>query len=472
MPDLEKRLAEHLKSSHAVRYELRGGGMSRMFVADDVTLERQVAIKVLNPTLAATVSVQRFEREIAVIARLNHPNIVPILSAGEIDGLPYFMMPFIRGESLRNRIARGPLSPRETVAILKDVMRALAYAHDAGVVHRDIKPDNILLTGKAAVVTDFGVAKAVSASRERGVVQPGQTITGIGISLGTPQYMAPERVAADPTSDARADLYAVGIVAYEMLVGSPPFHGRTPQAVLAAQITELPPPLASRRYDVPVSLASLIMQCLEKAPEHRPRSAVDVLRALERHEILSGPVAATPQARTRRLRRRIIAGAGTLAGVVAFTALLWFTFARRAERSAASDANPAPSAAAPLATPVSARPVRVLPVESVGSEPESLAGILRRSIEAALVREGFVLAGDVGDGATANDDTAPVVVETTLQRAGSRVRALVRVTSPDPAVPPWADQIDFLAEDSFAAQDSIGARVVRAVRSADTSAVR
>jgi len=467
------QLQTSLTGRYRVERELGAGGMAVVFLAHDLRHDRRVALKVLRPELTGAVAAERFLKEIRTTANLQHPNILPLHDSGTADGVVYYVMPFVEGESLRDRLAREHELPvADAIRIACDVASALDYAHRQGVVHRDIKPDNILLTGKAAVVTDFGVAKAVSASRERGVVQPGQTITGIGISLGTPQYMAPERVAADPTSDARADLYAVGIVAYEMLVGSPPFHGRTPQAVLAAQITELPPPLASRRYDVPVSLASLIMQCLEKAPEHRPRSAVDVLRALERHEILSGPVAATPQARTRRLRRRIIAGAGTLAGVVAFTALLWFTFARRAERSAASDANPAPSAAAPLATPVSARPVRVLPVESVGSEPESLAGILRRSIEAALVREGFVLAGDVGDGATANDGTAPVVVETTLQRAGSRVRALVRVTSPDPAVPPWADQIDFLAEDSFAAQDSIGARVVRAVRSADTSAVR
>ena len=445
-----------------MQYELRGGGMSRLFVAQDRALERQVAIKVLNPTLAATVSVQRFEREIAVIAQLNHPNIVPILSAGEVDGLPYFIMPFISGESLRNRIARGPLSPRETVVILKDVMRALAYAHGMGIVHRDIKPDNILLTGKAAVVTDFGVAKAVSAARDRGMMKPGQTITGVGISLGTPQYMAPERVAADPNSDARSDLYAVGVVAYEMLVGSPPFHGRTPQAILAAQITELPPPLASRRYDVPQALASLIMQCLEKEPEDRPKDAKEVSRVLESPDVLSGPVAATPQARTRRMRKRLISGM-TTAGIILAVALLIWTVDTQIDRLRGLTPDTAVALpASPVVTTV-ARPVRVMPVITLGAGSEPIAGAMARSIEAALVREGFRLAtSDTSNGA----GVPPVLVETTLQRAGTRLRALVRVTNPDPSVPAWADQIDFTADDPFAAQDSIGARVVRAMRGA------
>src|SRR5436190_24055600 len=255
MAGLEQKLQEHLGAAYTIQSELGGGGMSRVFVAEDMALKRRVVVKVLNPALAATVSVARFQREILVVAKLNHPNIVPILTAGEIDGLPYFIMPYIEGESLRGRVVRGPLSLRETVAVLKDVTRALAYAHSGGIVHRDIKPDNVLLAGTAAVVTDFGVAKAVSAARERGLAYPqaGQTITGVGISMGTPQYMAPEQAAADPSADHRVDIYALGIVAYEALVGSPPFHGRTPQALLAAQLTELPAPLAARRYDVPVA---------------------------------------------------------------------------------------------------------------------------------------------------------------------------------------------------------------------------
>src|SRR5690348_7896480 len=255
--------------------------MSTVFVARDNTLGRLVVVKVLPYELAATVSVDRFKREIMLSAALQHPHIVPVLSSGETspndgDGstrLPFFMMPFVEGESVRIRLARGPLSVRETVSILKDVARALAYAHGRGVIHRDIKPDNILLTGGAAMVTDFGVAKAISASRERATLGGRQsnsggwssgTITSVGTSLGTPMYMAPEQAAADPNTDHRADLYALGVVGYEMLVGAPPFYGRTPQALLAAQLTEAPKPIASRRYDVPPALDNLLMRMMEK----------------------------------------------------------------------------------------------------------------------------------------------------------------------------------------------------------------
>src|SRR5687768_7630597 len=298
--------------------------MSRVFVAEELALNRKVVIKVLSPALAAAVSVERFQREIMVLAGLNHPNVVPVLSAGIIVGLPYFIMPFVSGESLRVRMARGPLSIMDTVGILRDVIRALAYAHAAGIVHRDIKPDNIMLTGSAAVVTDFGVAKAVSASRNR-LVPEGQAITGVGISLGTPQYMAPEQAAADPKADHRVDLYASGIVGYEMLLGSPPFFGRTPHALLAAQLTEMPAPLAARRYDVPVALADTIMRCLEKDPVDRPRNAAEVARILEGPDAVGGPVAARPELTARKKWERtkrwgwMVAALGAVAAWSAWT---------------------------------------------------------------------------------------------------------------------------------------------------------
>jgi serine/threonine-protein kinase len=434
--------------------------MSRVFVADDVSLRRRVVIKVLNPNLAATVSIQRFQREISLVAKLNHPNIVPVLSAGEVDGLPYFIMPYIEGESLRGRIGRGPLSVRETVGILKDVMRALGYAHSAGVVHRDIKPDNILLAGSAALVTDFGVAKAVSAARERGTVQAGHTITGVGISLGTPQYMAPEQAAADPNADARADFYALGIVAYEMLVGSPPFHGRTPQALLAAQLTELPPPLASRRYDIPIALSNIIMQCLEKDPADRPRTASEIIHVLDSPDAMSGPLAATPEAKSKRRWRMLQTAFGALLGIVVVGGLIvWSLWPER----------PAVSTTAPN-TVVPAPPsslIRVLAAVPIGAESAGPAAAMSASIEAALTREGF----QVTRASSPASDSSAIVVETTVQRAGQRARALVRVTSADPDAPVWADQLDYQVGDSFAAQDSLAARVVRAVRDARLAAV-
>ena len=253
--------------------------MSRVFSATETALGRKVVIKVLPPELAQGVSVERFKREITLAAQLQHPHIVPVLAAGETDGLPYYVMPFVDGHSLRSRLTKGGALPiSEAISVLRDVAKALAYAHERGVVHRDIKPDNVLLTGGSAVVSDFGVAKALSAAKGGGT---NETLTQIGSSLGTPAYMAPEQAAADPGTDFRADLYSFGIMAYEMLAGVTPFHGRTPQRLLAAQMGELPEPISALRLDTPPLLAEMVMQCLEKEPEARPQSAIAIVRVLE-----------------------------------------------------------------------------------------------------------------------------------------------------------------------------------------------
>src|ERR687895_463255 len=325
--DLRAYVQESLGAAYTLERELGGGGMSRVFVARDHALGRKVVVKVLPPELAAALSIERFKREIMLSAALQHPNIVPVLSTGNTDQLPYFIMPFVEGESLRVRLGRGPLSVREAVSVMKDVARALAFAHGRGVIHRDIKPDNIIISGATATVTDFGVAKAVAASRAgpaRGMIEArtpgGSTITHAGVSLGTPMYMAPEQAAADPNTDYRADLYALGIVAYEMLVGAPPFQGRSPQALLAAQLTELPRPISQRRYGVPAALERLIMQCLEKNPTDRPRNAGDMVRALDDPELLSGAPAVAPQAAATQRRRSLGRWLAT-AGAVALLAL-------------------------------------------------------------------------------------------------------------------------------------------------------
>src|SRR2546422_2061893 len=220
--------------------------MSRVFLAQDTTLGRRVVVKVLPPEMAAGVNVERFEREIQLAARLQHPHIVPLLTAGASGDLLYYVMPFISGESLRVKLAReGELPIVETVRILREVVDALAYAHRNGVVHRDIKPDNILLSEGHAVVTDFGVAKAVSASAG------GSSLTSLGVALGTPAYMAPEQAAADPHVDHRADIYAVGALAYEMLAGRAPVTAATPQALLAGQSTQAAEPAGPDRRTVP-----------------------------------------------------------------------------------------------------------------------------------------------------------------------------------------------------------------------------
>ncbi len=276
MTDLSVQLAAAVGETYRIERELGGGGMGRVFLAVETALGRHVVIKVLPPGLAAGVNAERFRREIQLAASLQHPHIVPLLTAGATGDLLYYAMPFIPGESLRAKLAReGELPVPEAVHILADVVDALAYAHAQGIVHRDVKPDNVLLSGKHALVTDFGVAKAVSASGKD------STLTSLGVALGTPAYMAPEQAAGDPHVDARADLYAVGVVAYEMLAGRLPFTASSPQAMLAAHVTVAPAPLVESRRAVPPALSALVMRCLEKRPADRWQRAEDLLAQLE-----------------------------------------------------------------------------------------------------------------------------------------------------------------------------------------------
>src|SRR5207248_4413764 len=242
MGDLKARLQVALGDAYRIERELGGGGMSRVFLAQETALKRQVVVKVLPPDLAAGVNAERFRREVQLAASLQHPHIVPLLSAGAAGDLLYYAMPYIEGESLRAKLVReGELPVPEAVRILRDVVDALGYAHTHGVVHRDIKPENVLLSGKHAVVTDFGVAKAVTAS------SGGASLTSLGVALGTPAYMAPEQAAADPHLDHRVDIYAVGALGYELLTGRPAFTGLTAQEVLAAHVTQAPEPEEKRR---------------------------------------------------------------------------------------------------------------------------------------------------------------------------------------------------------------------------------
>ena len=290
MGDLLARLQSALGDPYRIERELGGGGMSRVFLAQETALKRPVVIKVLPPEMAAGVNVERFRREVELAASLQHPHIVPLLSAAASGDLLYYTMPLVEGESLRAKLARqGELPVSETIRVLADVADALAYAHAHGVVHRDIKPDNVLISGKHAVVTDFGVSKAVSASS-------GGSLTSLGVALGTPAYMAPEQAAADPHLDHRADLYALGILGYEMLTGRPPFTAATPQATLAAQVTQTPQPVTAQRPAVPGALNALVMRCLEKHPADRFQSAGAVLEALEQMVTPSGGITPTGSA--------------------------------------------------------------------------------------------------------------------------------------------------------------------------------
>ena len=273
--DFAQRLSEALGSDFRIERELGGGGMSRVFLAEDVKLARKVVVKVLPPEMAASVNQDRFRREIQLAARLQHPHVVPLLSANASGDLLWYVMPYIEGESLRAKLSReGELPVAEAVRLLREVTDALAYAHEQGVVHRDIKPDNVMVSRGHALVTDFGVAKAVSEGS-------GSSMTSLGVALGTPAYMAPEQASADPHVDHRADLYALGAVAYEMLAGRPPFSGGSAQALLMAQVTQMPEPVSTHRPSVPPGLASVIMRCLEKRAADRWQSAAEIIPQLD-----------------------------------------------------------------------------------------------------------------------------------------------------------------------------------------------
>ncbi len=281
--ELREQLQTLLGGAYQIDRELGGGGMSRVFAATETAFGRKVVIKVLPAELGAGVNVDRFNREIQVAANLQHPHIVPVLTAGEMDGVPFYTMPFIDGQSLRARLAAGPIPIAECVSYLRDVSRALAYAHERGVVHRDIKPDNVLISGASATVTDFGIAKAITAARAPDTLagSPAGALTQLGMSIGTPAYMAPEQAAADPSTDHRADIYSFGCMAYEMLTGRPPFNEPSPHKLLAAHMGTKPQPVLDPRPDTPAVLADVVMQCLEKDPDARPQSAADIARVLD-----------------------------------------------------------------------------------------------------------------------------------------------------------------------------------------------
>jgi eukaryotic-like serine/threonine-protein kinase len=411
-PDLRDQLQHTLGASYTLERELGGGGMSRVFVAEDTALGRSVVVKVLPPEMASGVSIERFKREITLAARLQHPHIVPLLSAGETGGLPYFTMPFVEGESLRARLARGEEVPlRAAVHLLREVASALAYAHRKGVIHRDIKPENVLITEQHAMVTDFGVAKAISAATHADA----DGLTAVGVALGTPAYMAPEQVAGDPGTDHRADIYAFGVIAYELLAGRAPFAGRTAQALMAAHVLETPEAISSRRVGVPAELSALVMRCLEKSPDNRPQSAEDILRRLD-------DVPATHREQ--------------------------------------KDARPS---------------IAVLPMVNTSGDPENehfSDGLTDELIGVFSKVDGITVTGRTstfalkGKGLSVRAITDLLHVEHALEgsvrRAGDRLKVRVQLVNADGSVI-WSESYDRRLEDVFAVQEEIAQAVVRAL---------
>ena len=293
MRDIREALQQSLGAAYLIERELPRGGMSRVFAARETALGRVVVLKVLAPELAATLSAERFKREIAMAARLQHPHIVPLLNTGQATDSLFYTMPLVDGESLRDRMSRErPMAIEAVEQILSEIASALAYAHAEGVVHRDIKPENVMFFHGSAVVLDFGIGKALTAATHDQERVSGR-ITQRGMSLGTPTYISPEQAVGDPDLDHRADIYSLGVMAYEMLCGHPPFAGRSPQAIMAAHANQAPEPIARRRTDTPPYLAALVMRCLEKAPASRPQDAGDVVAAV-REQRVSGAHAARP----------------------------------------------------------------------------------------------------------------------------------------------------------------------------------
>jgi serine/threonine protein kinase/formylglycine-generating enzyme required for sulfatase activity/dienelactone hydrolase len=350
VPDLRSALQDGLAEAYTIERELGRGGMATVYLAHDRKHDRSVAIKVIRPELSAELGAQRFLREIRIASHLQHPHILTLIDSGEtvvsprssvvrqalttddsrLTTLLYYVMPFVDGDTLRQRLScEGKLPAEDAVRILRDVLDALAYAHRHGIVHRDIKPENIMLTGRHALVMDFGIAKAASVAAAE--TTGDGTLTALGLAIGTPMYMAPEQAMGQEAVDARADLYALGVVAYEMLGGQPPFGGRTPQAVLAAHATQPPPPLEGLASDLDPALAAAVMRCLEKDPDQRWPSAEELLAQLDAFVTPSGTAAVGTPAQRRPARPRSRAGiaAGVLLLALAASAL-WLGPGRQA----------------------------------------------------------------------------------------------------------------------------------------------
>jgi serine/threonine-protein kinase len=407
MTDFAEQLQTALGTGYQLDSELTGGGMSRVFVAIDRALGRKVVVKVLPPELAAGVNRERFRREIQVAAQLQHPHIVPLLSAGEQGDLLWYTMPFIDGESLRTSLERKkPFGVREVTRIMHDVVDALAFAHARGVIHRDIKPGNILRQGSHALVTDFGVAKALSAAL------PISGVTSAGIAIGTPAYMAPEQLAGDAAADHRIDIYAVGLLAYELLTGSSPFTGPSPRETLAAQLTRDPKPLHEVSPEIPRTLSALVMRCLAKDPAGRPQRAEEILHELD---AMTMPLGVTPQTGGVETKPRRRSAAILLAGVAALVVVaVLYGISRRSPASSpkpdsaaaaratakttmapTAPANPTQSGGVPAvptpAVPTLAKPAPIKPVIT-HEDSIRIAEVVRKRFAAAKTRDSITQA--------------------------------------------------------------------------------
>jgi serine/threonine-protein kinase len=460
LPQIPPSLTTALADRYRIERELGQGGMATVYLAQDLKHDRKVAVKVLREELSASLGKERFLREIKVAAALQHPHILPLYDSGEADGLLFYVMPYVDGLSLRDKLVKeGELPVGDAVRILRDIADALTEAHRHGVVHRDLKPENVMLRGRHALVMDFGVAKALSEATGR------QSITTIGVALGTPTYMAPEQAVADPHVDHRADLYAFGVVAYELLAGRPPFTGTTPQQVLAAHVTSAAEPVATHRAMPPV-LAVLVMRCLEKRPADRWQSAEELISQLEAVLTPSGgvtPTATTPHtavAAPPRSRGLVIGST-----LVALLLVAGFAVWRATHRTEGPFGAP-PS--------VIAKRVGVLPFESRSRDTSdaylgdgmatdlttTLAGMT--GLHVVSRSSAFALRGKTAHEAGAAL-TADAMVEGTVGKVEDRLRVTVSLVNVGDEAVLWSQRYDVTEKDLYALQDSAATAIASAL---------
>jgi len=445
------------------RYELDqrigAGSYSEVWLAADLVLARQVAVKLLYAGLADDAAIlSRFRAEGCHAGRLNHENIARVYDYGEPDGThpPFLVIELIDGPSLAGLLRDGPPGHARTARIIAQTAAGLDAAHRAGLIHRDIKPANLLISpGGVVKITDFGISDAADSA----------PITAANLLIGTPAYLAPERVTGVRATQA-TDLYALGIVGYEMLIGTPPFHGRAPQQLLAAQLTEAPPPIASRRYDVPEALASLIMRLLEKEPVNRPKNASEVARALEDPAVVSGTFLSMPAPKSARPKRVLwaLAGAGTLASVAAGGA--WFSN----RHSASTTSTPAPAVAI-----TATKSIAVMPLVNISRDTSDayfaagmtaeLTNALSRipGLRVASGTESAVRAQAASPIELAKALNANMVLVGTVQREGGRMRVTARLVNTADGFTVWSDMFERESKDVFKVQDDISNAIVAAI---------
>jgi serine/threonine-protein kinase len=451
-------IPEILGGRYRIEREVGRGGMARVYLAHDLKHARSVAVKVIRPDLAASLGSDRFLREIEIAARLRHPNIVPVYDSGDADAVLYFVMPYEEGPSLRTRLDRdGALPATECVSVLRDVARALAYAHERGVVHRDVKPDNVMLSSGAAVVTDFGIAKAIAAAS--GGVRPERdsardalpAITQAGTGIGTPAYMAPEQAVGDPSTDHRADIYSFGCLAYELFAGHPPFHDLPAHEIIAAHVGTKPVRLSDVSAAVPESVSRLVARCLEKRPAARPQSAREVLADLE-----AGQTGPNESVRRRRLSRTVLA-TSVIVGAVLVGGVRYF----------AASATKAPRVVT----------VAVLPLMSPGDSVElDLAYGLSDEIATTLVkvpgvrvmsRRGVADSRElrqVDTDKTGRELGAQFLVMGSLRAVNGRLTVLAKLVQAHDGAILWADQFERGLDDLAAVREEIAKSVGDSLR--------